>query len=218
MNKPFFEVDELPKAQREKVKKLLGNAVDKSFESLTKSEVDKLMKELGLMPRKGPAKPPSKSDMKTLEDRMRRAKKKMKGGAMKAKGMKKGGAMKSKGYAKGGPLTKDEARSLRKKSGAAVTKKEIDEMKIRKKTGAATTKKELDKMKKTSGKKRGGAMKAKGMAKGGMMKTKGMAKGGMMKSKGMAKGGAMKTKGGNRGGVKRNMRPPSSTKSGLYGR
>jgi len=132
---------------------------------------------------------------------------KRKGGAMKAKGMKKGGAMKTKGYAKGGPLTKDEARSLRKKSGAAVTKKEIDEMKIRKKTGAATTKKELDKMKKTSGKKRGGAMKAKGMAKGGMMK-----------SKGMAKGGAMKTKGGNRGGVKRNMRPPSSTKSGLYGR
>ena len=45
-----------------------------------------------------------------------------------------------------------------------------------------------------------------------------MAKGGMMKSKGMAKGGAMKTKGGNKGGVKRNMRPPSSTKSGLYGR
>jgi hypothetical protein len=39
-----------------------------------------------------------------------------------------------------------------------------------------------------------------------------------MKSKGMAKGGAMKTKGGNKGGVKRNMRPPSSKKSGLYGR
>jgi hypothetical protein len=132
---------------------------------------------------------------------------KRKGGAMKTKGMKKGGAMKSKGYAKGGALTKDEARSLRKKSGAAVTKKEIDEMKIRKKTGAATTQKELDKMKKTSGKKRGGAMKAKGMAKGGMMKAKGM-----------AKGGAMKTKGGNKGGVKRNMRPPSGTKSGLYGK
>ena len=164
MNKTFFEVDELPKAQREKVKKLLGNAVDKSFESLTKSERDKLMKELGLMPRKGPAKPPSKSDMKTLEDRMKRAKKKMKGGAMKTKGMKKGGAMKTKGM------------------------------------------------------KKGGAMKSKGYAKGGAMKTKGMAKGGMMKSKGMAKGGAMKTKGGNKGGVKRNMRPPSSSKSGLYGR
>ena len=94
----------------------------------------------------------------------------------KAQGKMKGGAMKSKGYAKGGTLTKEEARSLRKKSGAAVTKKEIDEMKIRKKTGAATTQKELDKMKKTSGKKRGGAMKAKGMAKGGMMKAKGMAK------------------------------------------
>tara|TARA_A100001391_G_scaffold153326_1_gene111132 strand:+ start:467 stop:1006 length:540 start_codon:yes stop_codon:yes gene_type:complete len=71
---------------------------------------------------------------------------------------------------------------------------------------------------KTKGMKKGGAMKTKGMKKGGAMKTKGMAKGGMMKSKGMAKGGAMKTKGGNRGGVKRNMRPPSSTKSGLYGR
>ncbi len=175
MNKPFFEVDELPKAQREKVKKLLGNAVDKSFESLTKSEVDKLMKELGLMPRKGPAKPPSKSDMKTLEDRMKRAKKKMKGGAMKTKGMKKGGAMKTKGMKKGGAM-------------------------------------------KSKGYAKGGAMKTKGMAKGGMMKTKGMAKGGMMKSKGMAKGGAMKTKGGNKGGVKRNMRPPSSSKSGLYGR
>ena len=168
----------------------------------------------------------SPADRKKLRDNMRKMDQgmrkklpgKMKGGAMKAKGRKKGGAMKSKGYAKGGALTKEEARSLRKKSGAAVTKKEIDEMKIRKKTGAATTKKELDKMKKTSGKKRGGAMKAKGMAKGGMMKTKGMAKGGMMKSKGMAKGGAMKTKGGNKGGVKRNMRPPSSNKSGLYGR
>jgi len=178
MNKPFFEVDELPKAQREKVKKLLGNAVDKSFESLTKSEVDKLMKELGLMPRKGPAKPPSKSDMKTLEDRMKRAKKKMTGGAMKTKGMAKGGML-----GKVMDATMPAAKAMMEKKA----------------------------------KKRGGPQRSK-MAKGGAMKTKGMAKGGMMKSKGMAKGGAMKTKGGNKGGVKRNMRPPSSSKSGLYGR
>ena len=167
---------------------------------------------------------PSDDQLKSRSESLKKGKDKffremMRGGMKKKTAEKrKGGAMKSKGYAKGGALTKDEARSLRKKSGAAVTKEEIDEMKIRKKTGAATTKKELDKIKKTSGKKRGGAMKAKGMAKGGMMKTKGMAKGGMMKAKGMAKGGAMKTKGGNKGGVKRNMRPPSSKKSGLYGK
>ena len=58
---------------------------------------------------------------------------------------------------------------------------------------------------------------AKGMAMGGVMKSKGYAKGGAMKSKGYAKGGAMKTKGASKGGKMR-VRPPSSKKSGLYGR
>jgi hypothetical protein len=197
--------DDQMKGQSKSIKKL--------FEGM--GNLEEVMMELGGKKARGQMKKKAPGKMR---GGAMKAKGMKKGGAMKTKGMRKGGAMKSKGYAKGGALTKEEARSLRKKSGAAVTKKEIEEMKIRKKTGAATTKKELDKMKKTSGKKRGGAMKAKGMAKGGMMKTKGMAKGGMMKAKGMAKGGAMKTKGGNKGGVKRNMRPPSSKKSGLYGR
>ena len=153
---------------------------------------------------------------------------KRKGGAMKAKGMKKGGAMKSKGYANGGALTKEEARSLRKKTGAAMTKKELEKAMKNMGSGAGKAidsslskedaKKLRDQIKRAQKKMTGGAMKTKGMKKGGAMKSKGYAKGGAMKAKGMAKGGAMKTKGGNKGGVKRNMRPPSSNKSGLYGR
>ncbi len=54
-------------------------------------------------------------------------------------------------------------------------------------------------------------------AGGGVMVKKTMAKGGAMVKKTMAKGGAMKTKGGSKGGKMR-VRPPSSKKSGLYGR
>ena len=137
---------------------------------------------------------------------------------MKAKGMKKGGASKvpakkitmKKTYFDMTAIPEAERKKmekmLRSVTGAAMTKKELEAaMKnigsgIAKDVDSSLSKKDSkklrDRMKKAQTKKRGGAM----------------------KTKGMKKGGAMKTKGGNRGGVKRNMRPPSSTKSGLYGR
>ena len=152
---------------------------------------------------------------------------------MKAKGMKKGGASKvpakkitmKKTYFDMTDLPEAERKEmekmLRSLTGAAMTKKELEAaMKnigsgIAKDVDSSLSKKDSkklrDRMKKAQTKKKGGAMKTKGMKKGGAMKSKGYAKGGAMKTKGMAKGG-------NKGGVKRNMRPPSSTKSGLYGR
>ena len=123
----------------------------------------------------------------------------------------------------GAAMTKEELEAAMKNIGSGIAKdvdsslSQEDSKKLRDRMKKAQTMKKGGAMK-TKGMKKGGAMKSKGYAKGGAMKTKGMAKGGMMKAKGMAKGGAMKTKGGNKGGVKRNMRPPSSKKSGLYGK
>ena len=126
---------------------------------------------------------------------------------MKAKGMKKGGASKVPAKKITMKKTYFDMTDL-----PEAERKEMEKM-LRSLTGAAMTKKELEAAMKNIG-----SGIAKDVDSSLSKKDSKKLRDRMKKAQTKKKGGAMKTKGGNRGGVKRNMRPPSSTKSGLYGR